>query len=388
MQLTSEHYTRPFSSSLEKGRFIFALLFGFLLTISCNESNNEQKNPISEQILAFQLADSLVLTYPLGKYSLPLLTAGYPFFLHDNIYYVNFGSGIISLFDLKGNLVRELGGIGNAPGNLFGRPTLLALPKKQILAYDAMRQKVVKFDSTGNFISEGYLLKEKHPRESHAQLRNLSTVSPGFAYKDELFFPTYGLGVSLRHRPEMYQHPIMSVFDQNYLLLSSFGNYDKVYLHNDGTLPYACETLAALNRAKNEIVVTFSATARLYIYDATRKQLKYVLVPPQALTAQLKQNFVYLTHDGTPPDGRKLSIFFNLFTSPNGRLTLSTVENANIGNGFVAYDHEYHYLGIFPFPLADAQVICHVDDYFIYFLGTYNEVKASRTIYRYRYTLK
>jgi hypothetical protein len=378
----------PFSSFFEKGHIIFIALFVALFVMSCAESDGELKNIPSNQTLVFRFTDSLVLSYPPGKHKLPLLTAGYPFFLHNKVYYVNFGTSIISIFDLTGNLVGEFGGIGNAPGNLHGRPSLLALPQNQILAYDAMRQKVVKFDSLGNFISEGYLLKQKHPRELHANLRNLGMISPGFAYKDQLFFPTYGLGLSLRHRPEMYQNPIMAAFDKDYLLLSSFGYYDKVYLNKEGTIPYACETLAVLNQAQDEIVVTFNATARLHIYDATRKQRKYILDPPQELGAHLEQNFLYLSHDGVPPDNRKLSIFFNLLISPNGQLMLSTVENTKKGNGFVAYDHQYHYLGLFSFPLAYAPLICYVDNDFIYFLGDYNEAKASRTVYRYRYALQ
>jgi hypothetical protein len=360
-----------------------------IIIASCANPPEERHSLASGQKLTFQLADSQVLAYPIhqGKYRLPLLTAGYPYFLHGKVYYIHFGTGIISVFDQKGHLLAELGGAGNAPGNLSGNPLILALSHGHVLAYDPMLQQVAKFDSANRFVHSKYLLKSSSPRELHAYVRNLGVISPGFSHQGKLYFPTYGLGLSMRHLPKMYEQPVMSEFDENYLLRSSFGRYDPVYRNARGTLPYACETLVALNPVKNEILVTFSATAHLYVFDAGDQQLKYTLVPAPELKSRLKQNFVYLTQDGIPPDGRKLSIFLNLVISPNGKLALSTVGEPE-GNKFVAYDSEYHLLGLFPFPLANAPVVCHVDNDFIYFLGRYDEVKATRTIYRYKYRVE
>jgi hypothetical protein len=185
----------------------------------------------------------------------------------------------------------------------------------------------------------------------------------------------------------MYQNPVLAAFDLNYQLLASFGQYDSVYRHPAGTLPYACETLFALNRATGELVLTFGATANLHIYDAESHRLKYLSRPPTALSSRLKQNFVYLTKDATPPNGRKLSIFFNLMISPDGQLVVSTLENPE-GDALVAYDGKYRFLGLFPMPLERAPTICHVDNDYIYFLGQYDEPNATRTIYRYKYRVE
>ena len=77
--------------------------------------------------------------------------------VNDTIYVLDsWSTKTVCLFDMTGKFIRKIGRVGNGPGE-YVEPTSFSVDDKNILIYDQWQHKGLKYDHSGNLLSEHWL---------------------------------------------------------------------------------------------------------------------------------------------------------------------------------------------------------------------------------------
>jgi hypothetical protein len=207
--------------------------------------------------------------------------------LDGRVAVANDGTKEVLIFDEAGELLHQLGGAGDGPGEFRSISSLLALPSASVGVYDQTHRRFSTFDSSGNLVEE----KTIEPGLPGAFSSALHPLSDGhFVFSTSMGFPIDPFQGIVRAESEFL------LLDSDMTVLGSYGAFPGNEVFNSdvgaGLLLFGKRT--HVETSGDQLIVGTGEAAELRVFSPSRILIKILRWPDtdRSVTPEAIERFI------------------------------------------------------------------------------------------------